>query len=104
MADQDTDRWVFEVLAPHLRRKMKNLKNDVQWTDLVYVFDNDLEKSCLLTTRLSAIIFRANYHHLNSAQSLREVHGEGKTRTDIENALRCMPFVRPTEFTNNENC
>lgn len=37
MADQDTDRWVFEVLAPDLRRKMKNLKNEIQWTDLVYV-------------------------------------------------------------------
>ena len=36
MADQDTDRWVFEVLAPHLRRKMKNLKHEIQWTDLVY--------------------------------------------------------------------
>ena len=36
LADQDTDRWVFEVLAPHLRRRMKNLKDEVQWTDLVY--------------------------------------------------------------------
>ncbi|KIL65941.1 hypothetical protein M378DRAFT_161584 [Amanita muscaria Koide BX008] len=35
MADQDTDRWVLEVLAPDLRRKMKDLKDDVQWTDLV---------------------------------------------------------------------
>ncbi|KAK7692568.1 hypothetical protein QCA50_004198 [Cerrena zonata] len=35
MADQDSDRWIFEVLAPDLRRKMKNLKNEVQWTDLV---------------------------------------------------------------------
>jgi pyridoxal phosphate phosphatase PHOSPHO2 len=35
MADQDTDRWIFEVNAPDLRRKMKNLKDDVQWTDLV---------------------------------------------------------------------
>jgi len=35
MADQDTDRWIFEVLAPDLRRKMKSLKNEVQWTDLV---------------------------------------------------------------------
>ncbi|CAA7261725.1 unnamed protein product [Cyclocybe aegerita] len=35
MADQDTDRWVFEVLAPDLRRKMKTLKNEIQWTDLV---------------------------------------------------------------------
>ena len=29
-----------------------------------------------------------------SAQSLREVHVEGKTREEIENALRVMPFVR----------
>ncbi|EPQ57312.1 hypothetical protein GLOTRDRAFT_58585 [Gloeophyllum trabeum ATCC 11539] len=35
MADQDTDRWIFEVNAPDLRRKMKNLKDEVQWTDLV---------------------------------------------------------------------
>jgi pyridoxal phosphate phosphatase PHOSPHO2 len=35
MADQDTDRWIFEVLASDLRRKMKNLKDEVQWTDLV---------------------------------------------------------------------
>ncbi|KAF4620630.1 hypothetical protein D9613_000433 [Agrocybe pediades] len=35
MADQDTDRWIFEVLAPDLRRKMKTLKDEVQWTDLV---------------------------------------------------------------------
>lgn len=35
LADQDTDRWVFEVLKPQLRRKMKNLKEEVQWTDLV---------------------------------------------------------------------
>ncbi|KAI5123066.1 hypothetical protein M0805_000500 [Coniferiporia weirii] len=61
LADQDTDRWIFEILAPHLRRKMKTLKSVVQWTDLV-------------------------------AQSLREVHAEGKTREDIENALRIMPF------------
>jgi len=35
MIDQDSDRWVFEVLAPDLRRKMKNLKDQHQWTDLV---------------------------------------------------------------------
>ncbi|KAI0789117.1 phosphatase phospho-type [Abortiporus biennis] len=35
LADQDSDRWIFEVLAPELRRKMKNLKEEVQWTDLV---------------------------------------------------------------------
>ncbi|EJD02866.1 uncharacterized protein FOMMEDRAFT_107885 [Fomitiporia mediterranea MF3/22] len=61
LADQDTDRWIFEVLAPHLRRKMKDLKSTVQWTDLV-------------------------------AQSLCEVYAEGKSREDIENALKIIPF------------
>jgi pyridoxal phosphate phosphatase PHOSPHO2 len=37
MADQDTERWIFEVLAPDLRRKMKQLKaqGGIEWTDLV---------------------------------------------------------------------
>ena len=37
MADQDTDRWIFEVLAPEIRRKMKELKaqNEFEWNDLV---------------------------------------------------------------------
>jgi len=61
LVDQDSDRWIFEVLAPHLRRKMKTLKSSVQWTDLV-------------------------------AQSLREIHQEGKTRSDIEGALEILPF------------
>ncbi|KAL4080261.1 phosphatase phospho-type [Scleroderma yunnanense] len=61
MADQDTDRWVFEVLAPDIRRKMKTLKDEIQWTDLV-------------------------------AQSLEELHSRGKTKDDIENTLRIMPF------------
>ncbi|THH12103.1 hypothetical protein EW146_g7815 [Bondarzewia mesenterica] len=61
LADQDSDRWIFEVLAPDLRRKMKTLKQEIQWTDLV-------------------------------AQSLRELHSRGGTRTDIEGALKVMPF------------
>ncbi|KAH9954129.1 phosphatase phospho-type [Russula dissimulans] len=35
LADQDSDRWVFEVLAPNIRRKMKNIKDNHEWTDLV---------------------------------------------------------------------
>ncbi|KDN35647.1 hypothetical protein K437DRAFT_230141 [Tilletiaria anomala UBC 951] len=34
LADQDTDRWVHEALAPHLRRRMKSLKPHMQFTDL----------------------------------------------------------------------
>lgn len=35
MADQDTDRWVFEVLAPDIRRKLKDIKDNSEWVDLV---------------------------------------------------------------------
>ncbi|GAA5841204.1 hypothetical protein JCM11251_003233 [Rhodosporidiobolus azoricus] len=31
--DQDTDRWVFEVLAPHLRTSLRASKATMQWTD-----------------------------------------------------------------------
>jgi len=61
MADQDSDRWIFEVLAPDVRRKLKNIKEEHEWTDLV-------------------------------AQGLRELHEQGRTREDIEGALRIMPF------------
>ena len=35
MADQDSDRWVFEVLAPDIRRRLKNIRDGSEWTDLV---------------------------------------------------------------------
>ncbi|KAF8919834.1 phosphatase phospho-type [Mucidula mucida] len=35
MADQDSDRWIFECLAIDIRRKMDDLEKDVQWTDIV---------------------------------------------------------------------
>jgi pyridoxal phosphate phosphatase PHOSPHO2 len=37
MADQDSDRWIFEVLAPDIRRKMENAdaEGKEEWTDVV---------------------------------------------------------------------
>jgi len=35
MADQDSDRWIFEVLALDIRRKMEDREATVQLTDLV---------------------------------------------------------------------
>lgn len=34
-ADQDTDRYVFEVLDPELRVSLREHKKTVQWTDNV---------------------------------------------------------------------
>ncbi|KZO93073.1 hypothetical protein CALVIDRAFT_519343 [Calocera viscosa TUFC12733] len=63
LADQDTDRWVLEVLAPKLRRRMKTLKHttSIQYTDLV-------------------------------AQMMRELRALGHTREEVLAALRGMPF------------
>lgn len=81
MADQDTDRWVLEVLAIDLRRRMRNLQEEVQWTDLVYVF-------VLINEHYS------NHATLSgSADSLKLLHERGIPRSEIERALREMPFV-----------
>ncbi|EPQ29326.1 uncharacterized protein PFL1_03081 [Pseudozyma flocculosa PF-1] len=62
LADQDTDRYVHEVLSPRLRAKLKQLKSSVQFTDLC---------SQLLV-------------------ELHEV--EGKSKDDVLNALRMLPM------------
>jgi pyridoxal phosphate phosphatase PHOSPHO2 len=67
MADQDSDHWLFEVLAPDIRRKMEALSREpgktVQWTDIVAECLRDL------------------------SEADRGVH-----RPDIERALRQIPF------------
>jgi len=36
MADQDSDRWIFEVLAPDIRRNMEDAEAEgKEWTDVV---------------------------------------------------------------------
>lgn len=79
MADQDTDRWIFEVLAPDIRRRMKTLKDSIQWTDLMSV------------STFCHIILCS--HVISRAQSLQELHTRGGTREQIEHTLRTMPFV-----------
>ncbi|KAJ7079157.1 phosphatase phospho-type [Mycena belliarum] len=63
MADQDTDRWVFEINAPRIRRWMEDneRRGTMQFTDMI-------------------------------AQALRDAHAAGVTREQLEHALRIMPF------------
>ncbi|KIJ68001.1 hypothetical protein HYDPIDRAFT_25451 [Hydnomerulius pinastri MD-312] len=66
MADQDTDRWIFEVLAPDIRRHMADRNKRVpepQWTDLV-------------------------------AECLQKLAAPGRnvSQEDIKNALKAIPF------------
>ncbi|KAJ7446267.1 phosphatase phospho-type [Mycena galericulata] len=35
MADQDTDRWVFEVNAPEIRRWIEDNEGKIQFTDMI---------------------------------------------------------------------
>jgi hypothetical protein len=35
MVDQDTDRYVLEVLSPKLRRKLEDDHGKTEWTDLL---------------------------------------------------------------------
>ncbi len=42
LVDQDTDRYVFEVLAPDIRRRNKTRQTEVQWTDLMSVNANSM--------------------------------------------------------------
>lgn len=37
LADQDTDRWVHEVLSPRLRIEFVQRKSSMQFTDMWYV-------------------------------------------------------------------
>ncbi|WFD44920.1 hypothetical protein MPSI1_003594 [Malassezia psittaci] len=60
-ADQDTDRWVHEVLSPRLRLEFVKRKPTMQFTDMC-------------------------------AYLLQELHKEGHSRADVEDALRRMPL------------
>ncbi|WFD00861.1 pyridoxal phosphatase [Malassezia yamatoensis] len=60
-ADQDTDRWVHEVLSPRLRIEFVKRKPTMQFTDMC-------------------------------AYLLQELHKEGHSRAEVEDALRRMPL------------
>jgi len=62
MADQDSDRWIFEVLAPDLRRKMKNLKKEIQWTDLVAQTLRELHERGGTREQIEAALQKMPFH------------------------------------------
>jgi hypothetical protein len=77
MADQDTDRWIFEVLAPDIRRKMKTLKESVQWTDLMSVY----------------FLLLSNQPHTWLAEHSRcrkSMHGAGRVRRSNIPSVKCL--------------
>lgn len=83
-ADQDTDRWVLEVLAPDLRRETKGLKaskkppDELQWTDHMYKFLLFFLGGILDTYTTDVFIFVGLQCWLNSTN---EGKPEKKSRT-----------------------
>ncbi|KAH7108425.1 phosphatase phospho-type [Auriculariales sp. MPI-PUGE-AT-0066] len=66
VVDQDTDRWVAEVLSTPIRRKMET--------------EEELEKAD--TKQWTEIV----------GDALKDLHEQGFTRKQIENALETIPF------------
>ncbi|KAH9949598.1 phosphatase phospho-type [Amylocystis lapponica] len=62
LADQDSDRWVLEVLAPELRRKMKDMKPQIQWTDLVALCMRDLHAKGTTREEIEGALRQMPFH------------------------------------------
>jgi pyridoxal phosphate phosphatase PHOSPHO2 len=78
MADQDTDRWIFEVLAPDLRRKMKTLKDEIQWTDLVAQSLREAHSRSITKEQIIHALQIMPYHPA-MVRAVTELKGRGET-------------------------
>lgn len=88
--DQDTDRYVLEVLAPELRTSLRDHKKDTQWTDNVYVLLHPRRER-----RSRRTLLRSPYLLLtSSAMHLVKLHEKGATKQQIIDTLQGMPVVR----------
>lgn len=86
--DQDTDRWVFEVLSTKLRRLLQSRKSSetgIQCTpDVVWVRSHPPVAYPALTD--------------NRDQTMEDLSKAGFTREDVLGALRILPFVSPVYY------
>ncbi|KIY43278.1 hypothetical protein FISHEDRAFT_53744 [Fistulina hepatica ATCC 64428] len=78
LADQDTDRWIFEVLAPDLRRKMKGLKEQMQWTDLVAQSLREAHARGITREQIEHALQIMPFHPA-MARAVSDMKAEGKT-------------------------
>ncbi|THH30846.1 hypothetical protein EUX98_g3339 [Antrodiella citrinella] len=107
MADQDTDRWIFEVLAPELRRKMKNLKDEIQWTDLVAQTLRDAHNKGITKEQIEGALKIMPFHPamVRAVQSLKAKANPHTTFLCLSNAnsvfistilkVRLVSYVQP---------
>ncbi|KAG6880214.1 hypothetical protein C0992_003878 [Termitomyces sp. T32_za158] len=62
LADQDTDRYVFEVLAPDIRRRNKSAKQHTQWTDLVAQSLQDIHARGVTRSQIEDTLVSMPFH------------------------------------------
>jgi pyridoxal phosphate phosphatase PHOSPHO2 len=85
MSDQDTDRWVFEVNAIDLRRKLEDLEGHVQWTDLVATALRDFHERGGTREQIETALKIMPFH----PAMVRTLKGLKKS-TDPETTLFCL--------------
>jgi len=78
LADQDTDRWIFEVLAPDLRRYMKTAKLQVQWTDLVASSLEKIHARGITRQQIEDTLISMPFHPA-MVRAVSKLKAEGKT-------------------------
>jgi pyridoxal phosphate phosphatase PHOSPHO2 len=97
--DQDTDRWVFEVLSTDLRRLLQTRKSagtGMQCTpDVVYVLDFitaifHLAEACNGTRGKREMWNEADR---DRNETMEDLYKAGFKKEDILGALRQLPFV-----------
>ncbi|KAF8070609.1 phosphatase phospho-type [Lyophyllum atratum] len=78
LADQDTDRYTFEVLAPDVRRHMKTAKLEVQWTDLVAQSLQKIHARGITREQIETTLINMPFHPA-MVRGVSKLKAEGKT-------------------------
>ncbi|KAJ3567618.1 hypothetical protein NP233_g6252 [Leucocoprinus birnbaumii] len=78
MADQDSDHWTFEVLAPDLRRKFDELVHTAHWTDIVAQFLEEIHKRGIKREQIEDAL-RIMPFHPGMIRAVNKLKQEGKT-------------------------
>ncbi|KAL1695493.1 phosphatase phospho-type [Schizophyllum commune] len=78
LADQDSDRWIFEVLAPDLRRKMRQDKDTVQWTDSVAASLREAHKRGITREQIEQALISMPFHPA-MIRAVKDLKAQGKT-------------------------
>jgi len=85
LADQDSDRWVLEVLEPTIRRKMEDLEDSWQWTDLVAQSMIELHAKGFTRKQVEDAL-RAMPFHPAMVRAVRDT----RARTEPESTFFCL--------------